>query len=214
MARATRACAAALPLLFFFAGAAGADPVETINGATQIYVSAFGALEDEGAIVLPGGTAEVEFIDALPSPFVFYDITSVDEVAEQIFHDGSLLTISANSNSVALSDFLIDVDAGFVLADVASLGTNLMGAPIFALDQFCSLDEPCIGLDGTSTIEGVGLTLTAAAASVLTGELGLPDLTDAPIGVANSTYTLIPEPGTAALMGLGLLGLARAGRRP
>ena len=39
---------------------------------------------------------------------------------------------------------------------------------------------------------------------------GAPDLTGAPIGVANST--IVPEPGTAILLGGGLAGLAFLGR--
>ena len=60
------------------------------------------------------------------------------------------------------------------------------------------------------TISGIGLNLTSTAAGVLTDVFSAPDLTGALIGVANST--IVPEPGTAILLGSGLAGLAYVGR--
>ena len=77
----------------------------------------------------------------------------------------------------------------------------------------CSVVDPCVGLDGTATIDGLELQLTEDAGSLLAADLGIPDLTGAVVAVANSSFTPIPEPGTAlrALTGLTMLNVA--GRR-
>ena len=86
-------------------------------------------------------------------------------------------------------------------------------AVFFAISKACSVADPCLGLDGTATIDGLELQLTAAAGGLLADDLDIPDLTGTVIAVANSSFTPIPEPGTGllTLMGLALLGVS--GRR-
>jgi hypothetical protein len=195
-------------------GTARAIPVGVVNGATQLNVTSFGTLTDLGVTVAPGGTAEVISIPALPSPIVFYDVTSVDldPASTRIFHEGSILDLTT-TNTVGLSNFIVDASQGFVFADVLSPGFDLAMAAVFAINKACSISDPCLGLDGTLAIEGLELTLTAAAAGILAEELSIPDLTGASIAVASSSFTPIPEPGTGFLALTGLALLSVAGRR-
>ena len=195
---------------------AGADPIGVINGATQLNVTSFGALNDLGVTVTPGGTAQVVVVDALPSPIVFYDVTSIDLDTSEIFHEGSLLELSTSA-TVSLANFIVDGGAGVVLADVDAPSGMFMDAEIFEVTLACSVATPCEGLDGTLTIEGLELSLTDLAGSLLATDLGIPNLAGAPVAVANSSFTPIPEPGTALLgmFGLLLLGsMPRHTRRP
>ena len=217
MNRLMLALIAAVGLLIGSQGAATAIPVGVINGATQLNVTSFGTLTGLGVTVAPGGTAQVvDLTPILPSPIVFYDVTSVDldPASTRIFHVGSVLDLST-TETVSLSDFVINASTGFVLADVNAPSGSLMGAPVFAINKACSVSDPCLGLDGTATIDGLELTLTAAAAGVLSDNLGIIDLTDAIVAVANSSFTPIPEPGTGllALTGLMLLGMDARRRR-
>jgi hypothetical protein len=208
----------AFGLLLGFQGAASATPIGVLNGATQLNVTSFGTLTNGlGVTVSPGGTAQVVSIPSLPSPIVFYDVTSVDldPASTEIFHVGSVLDLMT-TNTVSLRNFIIDATSGFVLADVfSSPSVDLQGAAILAINKACSVSDPCIGLDGTTTIIGFELTLTAAAAGILSQELGIPDLTGAVFAVANSSFTPIPEPGTAVLAfsGLAILGVAARRQR-
>ncbi len=202
-----------LAFTFGLATQAWAVPVGVINGATQLNVTSFGTLNSLGVTVTPGGTADVVTTGALPSPIVFYDITAVDldQASTRIFHDGAVLDLTT-TNTVSLSNFLIDATQGLVFADVVS--PSLTGnAPVFTLAKFCSVADPCAGLDQTATIEGIDLQLTDAAGGLLALDLGIPDLTGAPVAVANSSFTPIPEPGTAVLGFVGLAGLSVVGRR-
>lgn len=202
----------ALVSAFLLSGAAQATPVAAINGESEIYLSAAVALGNMGVSVIPGGTGDLVAGLGVPGPFVFYNVTSVDNATQEIFHDGSVLSLTV-SNTVELSNFVIDLAQGFVFADVASPSTNALGASVFEITKSCSFANPCIGLDGTSTIDGLELSLTADAAQALTTDLGIQDLTGSPIGVSNSIYTLVPEPGTGLLTITGLLILGRIGRR-
>ena len=68
--------------------------------------------------------------------------------------------------------------------------------------------------------ESFSVTFTAGAAGTTTVDLGVfGDYSDAYLGGDNAVnnasvqVTVVPEPGTALLMGLGLAGLATAGRK-
>ena len=212
--RITISLLAAVGLLFGLQTTAAATPIGVLNGATQLNVTSFGTLTDDlGVTVAPGGTAQLVVVPSLPSPIVFYDVTAVDldPASTQIFHDGSILDLTTAA-TVSLSNFLIDATQSLVFADV--LAPSLEGnAPVFAISKACSVADPCLGLDGTATIDGLELQLTAAAGGLLADDLDIPDLTGTVIAVANSSFTPIPEPGTGllTLMGLALLGVS--GRR-
>ncbi|MHA7837802.1 MAG: PEP-CTERM sorting domain-containing protein [bacterium] len=202
------AAALAAGLALFLAEAASGAPIGALNGLTQIQLTSFGTLKgpDLDLDVMAGGTGEVQLFDGLPSPSVFYDVTTVDLGTGEVFHDGALLEIGAGGTTVSLSNFVIDAAGGLVFADVLSPGFDV-NAPILAINKVCSLADPCQGLDSTLSIGGLELIVTETAAGVLTTELGAPDLTDTAFGVATTTFTPVPEPGTATLLLLGLTGL-------
>ena len=190
---------------------AGATPIGVVNGETQLNVTSFDALGEQGVTVTPGGTAEVRTVDRLPSPIVFYDVTSIDLDTAQIFHEGAQLDLSTDA-TVRLSNFIVDAGAGAVLADVSASGTTTLDVAVFDINKACTLADPCIGLDETITIDGLELTLSDDAGELLANVLEIPDLAGAAVAVANSSFTPVPEPGTAALLGLGLVGLAATER--
>ncbi|MDJ0849296.1 MAG: hypothetical protein QNK04_13055 [Myxococcota bacterium] len=211
MLRRTGLALASVACVLLAAGTeAGADPIGAINGATQLNVTSFGTLNDLGVTVTPGGTAQVVIVDALPSPIVFYDVTSIDLDTSEIFHEGSLLELSTSA-TVSLANFIVDGGAGVVLADVDAPSGMFMDAEIFEVTLACSVATPCEGLDGTLTIEGLELSLTDLAGNLLATDLGIANLAGAPVAVANSSFTPIPEPGTALL---GMFGLLLLGWKP
>jgi len=57
------------------------------------------------------------------------------------------------------------------------------------------------------------LAASCSSADTLATDLGIANLAGASLGVSNSIYTLIPEPGTAFLTTSGLLVLTHLGRR-
>jgi MYXO-CTERM domain-containing protein len=196
--------------LLLLGTASHATPMPTLNGATQIQFTAFGALTNLGVNIIPGGTAEVFAPSSLPSPFIFYDVTAVDAMTTEIFHAGSVLDFEKGGTTVSFKDFIINETQGLVYADVMSPDVNGVNA-VFEVGGVCSVASPCLGLDGTTTVDGgLELLLTNAGADILKQLGGIPDLMGVAIGVANTTFT-VPEPGIAlfGLMALAGLGVQR-----
>jgi hypothetical protein len=82
---------------------------------------------------------------------------------------------------------------------------------------------PCVAGDCTS-LGTAAFVLSGSAGTISIGAVGLPfgtvigdgtfmDIAGNPALVSLGTFPIIPEPTTASLLGLGLLGLAAAGRR-
>lgn len=204
-----------------FVPAASATPMPA-TGATSIYFSSLGLLTDRGLTVTPlgldTGRAELLTPALLPSPTVLYGITEVDLTTLEIFHEGIGLEFTTGAPTVTLENFIINAAAGTVSADVTAVESGVMtNADVFTLTACAEFATFCVGADGTTTAAGLGLFLTDTAISVLVGEFGSAPFdgitTATNIGVANTTFTVIPEPSTALLMGLGLAGLAAGGTR-
>ena len=181
------------------------------GGATQVNLSSFDYLtSDLGLTVTTAPNAPIQPA-GFPHPIVFFPVTAFDPDQQQVFHDGSSLTLSAGGSFVEFADFIVDLDALEILADVTYTGGSTDEAVVFLLED-CTTMGACVGLDGSITSYGLELSLSGNAAGVIESVLGVEeDLEGAPIGVAN--MTLIPEPGTLLLMGSGLLGLGASGRR-
>ncbi|MEM9173945.1 MAG: PEP-CTERM sorting domain-containing protein [Myxococcota bacterium] len=208
--------------LLSFASTASALP-QPATGATSIYLSSFDTLTGAlGLTVTPlgldTGAAELTTSGLLPSPTVSYGVTAVDLTTVEIFHDGIGLQLSAGPASVVLENFVVDGANLTITADVTTaISAVVATAPVFDLIDCRATPGFCVGLDGTTSADGLGLFLTDTEISVLSGEFGGSALTGVttatPIGVANSIFTVIPEPSTALLLGGGLVLLAGQ-RRP
>jgi hypothetical protein len=137
--------------------------------------------------------------------------------------DGNLSFVSAtipNFGGVATPNGAIfgnDLGGGVVIAGLNSIlagpvdnGTNVVlfdgvttSATFSAGPEVFTLTLQAIGGAGTLEIGAIGSFGDAYVSSV--------DGTSAP--TTTLAYSVVPEPGTALLMGLGLAGLAAAGRR-
>ncbi|TRW14961.1 PEPxxWA-CTERM sorting domain-containing protein [Glacieibacterium frigidum] len=133
-------------------------------------------------------------------------------LAGQIRHDGSGITLSNGTNTLALGNFVIDTTASILFGDAAlndtTLGTNLA---LFGFDltsisvaQLTDLDNPLLGLQLTST-----------AAGALTAAFGVGDLTGATLGNAATAPAIaaVPEPGTWAMLIIGFGAVGALARR-
>jgi len=175
-------------------------------------------------------------INALGSSAYAYDpgvvtFVSGEAVAELFFQTAPLLTPGDPTCAIVPSacvpgDPITNSRGGALGEGLAGPGTGFEGTPEVELISAIALTETFVaqafsdpGLNGTSVqfqlvfqAGGPGATtLIIGGGSDLNGVSGGPSpgvINNALIGV-----TVIPEPGTALLMGLGLAGLASAGRR-
>jgi len=95
---------------------------------------------------------------------------------------------------------------------------QVIGGEVTAMNQIQGLPPggPFVNnCNGSFTVCTLTATVVLTAGSPGTAEFDFGALTNffGVGGGAGTTVTIIPEPGTAALMGLGLLGLIVAGRR-
>jgi hypothetical protein len=136
-----------------------------------------------------GDTTLASFLDALGatsvSASVFVDVYEVDGV--------SVNNINANAQMVFTSD-------GTFRSDEEGYGTHIWtGSLSLDIDQIIT----DAGASGQATYLGINLdnTLTAYAAEGATARIEKKD-------VDGLAITVVPEPGAALLLGLGLAGLA------
>lgn len=145
------------------------------------------------ATPLPGGLTAIGIDDSL-------------DYALRIFQnadDGGELILSATYHP---GDFVVIGASGLISAEIVDGLSDV----VVALPGYSDVADE---LAATSLLTDFNVTLSAAgqdiAARIAAGELVAG-------AVAGSVATVIPEPGTAVLMGLGLLGLASVppARRP
>ncbi len=201
--------AAAAALSFGLASApAFAQSLPIVGGVTSVSLVAAPTLTAAGLTVGGLGTAQISPGSA-GIPLAFFPVTggSLDTAtfAGSIQHSGSGLFLSNSSATVNLRDFVIDTVGGTLTGQV-SVGSTVLGAvPLFTL-----------GSSGVATAP-FSLSLTAAAAGALSQVFGIPNLTGAVIGNANTIpiTSAVPEPATvlSLLVGLGLIGLSVTRRR-
>ncbi len=194
----------------------GRDTSITVTGADELATLGVGLssnapVDGVGRLVfaITGGVLDLPFLDGT------------------IEHAASLgIELSLGGASVALDEFVIDTTGIdfllFATATVTPAGGDpepsiLPGLPLFTLTlcNFPAVFPPCVNNDGSFQIDGYGLLVTPDAADLFGDAFGIDasSLVDAQFGIANIALTFVPEPGTLSLAGLGLAGLAAAGRR-
>jgi hypothetical protein len=200
----TFAAAAVVGSLLAF-GQAQALPV--VGGTTAVKLTSAPTLTSAGVTVSGLGTVSLSpGSDGLP--VAYFPITGGDintsTFAGTIAHNGSGLRLSTSTGSINLTNFLINTTTLSLTGNVAFGTTSLSNVPLFDLSF------------GTVPVFPFNLKLTAAAAGALSTVLGVPNLTGATIGIANTLpiTSAVPEVGTVASMlaGLGLMALV-LGRR-
>jgi hypothetical protein len=188
--------------------AAQAQALFITGGVTSVTLTAAPVLVGAGLGVAPLGTATVS-PGSTGIPLAYFPVTggTIDTVtfAGLIEHEGSGLALSNATTTVNLTNFLINTTSLVLTGDVMVGSTSLADVPLFN-----------IGFSGVAT-SPFSLSVTATAAGALTAFLGLPDLTGAVLGTANTIpiTSAVPEPETWAAMigGLALVGAALRRRR-
>jgi hypothetical protein len=187
-------------------GQAQALPVT--GGTTAVKLTSAPTLTAAGVTVSGLGTVSLSpGSDGLP--VAYFPITGGDintsTFAGTIAHNGSGLRLSTSTGSINLTNFLINTTTLSLTGNVAFGATSLSNVPLFDLSF------------GTIPVFPFNLKLTAAAAGALSTVLGVPNLTGATIGIANTLpiTTAVPEVSTVASMlaGLGLMALVMGRRK-
>jgi hypothetical protein len=186
-------------------GPAQALPV--VGGTTAVKLTSAPTLTGAGVTVSGLGTATLSpGSDSLP--IAYFPITGGDintsTFAGTIAHNGSGLRLSTSTGTINLMNFLINTSTLSLTGSVAFGTTLLSNVPLFDLSF------------GTVPVFPFNLKLTATAAGALSTVLGVPNLTGATIGIANTLpiTSAVPDVATTSSMlaGLGLMAMV-LGRR-
>ncbi len=194
----TFAAASAAAVCLLSSGLTQAVPVAPV-GPTVVVLTATPILTGAGVSVAPLGSATA-FADASGNLIGAFPITggslTPDLSNALIEHVGSGLALSRAGTTVNLENFLIDTTAATdTIFGKVTVGTTVLDdVPLF-------------------TLSGLNVFLSDAAGGALNSFLGIPNLAGAQLGFALTNPQPVPEPGTYAMLGVGLAMLALAGRR-
>ena len=220
--------AGAVVVLGFVGGFLPADAQATplIKNQTAIelldgpLVSANGITVD----VIPGTGPDPAFVNPIGQaviPITGGDL-DLDFSEGTIVHEATAgLAFTSSAGSLSLTNLVIDLDFFVVTADVSGTGIGpVPDAVVFDLTLcvFSAGSDPCLDGAGGIRLYGMGLRLSGEAAPLVGAALGLTEeqvlaLSGPHLALALPVIRPIPEPGTLALVGAGLLGLAARKRR-
>ncbi len=147
--------------------------------------------------------------------------------ASSLFLDGSgtaTLGIGDTIDQVVLTDTShVDIDIGAVIGEVTLLDestADIFGGSITSLEVFEDGSATLHGVDDSFTVDGNPAPAVITAADcptcTLAGTLDVGISLAAEVsqnGTINVPVSVVPEPSTAAMMSLGLFGLAAFPRR-
>jgi hypothetical protein len=215
------AAAACVGVLLAGSGVASALPV--VGKSTSVDVT--GADELFGLGITLASNAPVDGIGRSVFAITGGDF-DIFFLSGTLVHQTDLnFSMSAGGSAVVFDHFVIDTTGvDFVLTATATVfqGANPpVVTPNLSLFTLTLCNAPaifgeCINNDGSTEIDGYGLLVTPDAATAIGSALGLDasSLVDVQFGIANiAIKTVVPEPGTLTLAGLGLAGLAASRRR-
>lgn len=194
--------------------------VTTTAGAVE-----FSIVGADSATVLPGEQVTIDIVITNNSLTSVNGLgASVTDYGANEFVSGQAVTNYLNAICVAPGSCFGGLDnlAGPALSQssIGANGNRIQIALSAALTGVVGAPNTDQGLDGVTGTAQFTVTFTAresAAINISTGYQGdgviLGDGSTIQAEGATFNLTVVPEPGTALLMGLGLAGLASAGRR-
>jgi len=179
---------------FLLCSVAGAAPVTGGTTTVDLNAGTVTALVGLGFSVAPIAPATAN-LGATP-PNAVFPITGGDSTTN-INHSGGL-AFTKGGITADIANFVINLagpNAGKLTGDLTAGGSTTNNVPFFDIGA------------------GNALTLDATLAAGLSSVYGIPNLTGTPIGTATINASTVPEPGSAALLGLGALGVIAFLRR-
>ena len=190
----------------------GAAPAVALPLLSEVYYDAVGSDDGQSFVELygtPGSSLAGLVIEGVNG--TGGTITHTLNLTGSFGADGLFVVAdrtTAGTSSVADADLLLDFDFqngpdSVVLRNAGGV-IDALGYGVFAAgDVFAG--------EGTPAVDPVpGLSLARVFANVDTDD----NATDFVAGAPTPGVAALPEPSSAALLGVGLLGLARLGRRP
>jgi hypothetical protein len=188
-----------------------ANATAVIGGNTRL---AFSSLISGLSVGLLGSA---NLVGGAPGLTINFGITGGDldaALAGTIRHDGSGVSLSNGTNTLALSNFVIDTVSSTVFGDAALNGTVVGGG--LSLFVF-NLGSVTVGQLTDLSNPALDLSLTSTASGALDAAFGTGDTIGLSIGLAATAPVLaaIPEPENWALLiiGFGMIGVTARARQ-